>query len=49
MKGHEELEDAKSQGDDGHQRQRALGCLVLSREWENGLWRLLLGIIEGLL
>ena len=26
-----------------------VGCLVLSREWGNGLWRLLLGIISGLL
>ena len=24
-------------------------CLVLSSEWGNGLWRLLLGIKEGLL
>ena len=24
-------------------------CLVLSREWGNGLWRLLLGMKEGLL
>ena len=40
---------SESESERDRERDREKVCLVLSREWGNGLWGLFLGILKGLL